>query len=242
MTWPIFPPMLKRAFDILLAAAALAAFFPVGLLIALICRCTGDGDVFFRQCRIGRERVPFDMLKFASMRTVPPAADGSVALTVRGDPRVHPWGRVLRMTKLNEVPQLLNVLKGDMSIVGPRPMLPGELSMLPDDVVQRLHQVAPGVTGLGSLVFRDEEDILSASPKGVAACYREDIAPLKADLELWYVERASLPLDLRIMLLTAWLILRPRSRAYARLLGPAWCDFQVRLEALHRSAPAGAPG
>lgn len=225
--------MAKRFLDIVIAVLALLVFLPFGLVIALILKLTGEGEVFFVQERIGRNLTAFPMLKFTTMRK--DSASGS-ALTVRNDPRVFPFGRLLRMTKLNEVPQLLNVLKGEMTIVGPRPMLRREMPYLPEEVNHRVYAVAPGATGIGSLVFRDEEQIMSASPKGTDLCYREDIAPLKADLEIWYAQHQSLWLDLRIMFLTAWQIIRPQSRAYGRLLGADWPEFERRIDVLCPSA------
>jgi lipopolysaccharide/colanic/teichoic acid biosynthesis glycosyltransferase len=225
--------MIKRTLDIVISGLALLLLLPLGLLIAVACACTGDHEVFFRQRRIGRGGRPFNILKFSSMRKAPTALM-ETQLTVRNDPRVHLFGRFLRKTKLNELPQLLNVLKGDMSLIGPRPMLPTELGDLTADVSQRVCAATPGITGIGSLVFRDEEAILSASSKGVRICYSEDVAPLKADLELWYTQRQSLWLDLRILALTVWLILRPGSQAYGRLLGDDWPAFRQRIDDLYR--------
>lgn len=220
--------MAKRLLDILIAGGALLAFLPFGLVIALILKCTGEGDIFFAQERIGRNLAPFRMLKFATMRR-----DSTQTLAVRNDPRVFPFGRLLRKTKLNEVPQLINVLRGEMAIVGPRPMLRRELPYLPEETNRQVYAVAPGATGIGSLVFRDEEEIMTASPKGTDTCYREDIAPLKADLEVWYARHQSLWLDLCVMFYTAWQIVFPRSRAYGRLMGADWPEFQRRIDGMY---------
>ena len=130
-----------------------------------------------------------------------------------------PFGRFLRITKLNEIPQLVNILKGDMSIVGPRPLLHGQYDFLPEECRNAIYSMRPGLTGIGSIVFRDEEKLLSESPKGYDRCYREDVTPLKAKLELWYAKHKSVPLDCALIALTAWVILAPRSTLYRKLLG-----------------------
>lgn len=224
--------MAKRLLDILISGTAFLLFLPFGLPIALILKCTGEGYIFYRQERIGRYLKPFMVLKFATMLKDSPNL-GSGIITLRGDPRVFPFGRFLRKTKINELPQILNVLRGDMSIVGPRPMVASDIDFLPLDVQQKVYSVTPGLTGLGSIVFRDEEEIMSATSKDLRECYCEDIAPLKADIELWYLEHRSLWLDLRIIFLTAWVIIFPGDQTWSRLLGQDWERFSTRLEALY---------
>jgi lipopolysaccharide/colanic/teichoic acid biosynthesis glycosyltransferase len=212
--------------DIILSTAALLAFLPFGIVIAIVLRLTGEGEVFYCQTRLGREKKPFQCLKFATMLKNSPAL-GSGMVTVRDDPRVLPAGKFLRKTKLNEVPQLINILKGDMAIVGPRPVAHTDYPDLSPEDQKVLFSVTPGLTSIGSIVFRDEERLTSRSPKGPIRCYHEDIDPLKAKLELWYIKNMSLWLDCRIIVLTAWVILFPTSTAYRRLLGPGWdADFQ----------------
>ena len=213
--------MLKRAMDIALSGLALLVFLPFGLTIALILRCTGEGEVFYRQTRVGRGLQPFSLLKYATMLKDSPKL-GTGTITLRHDPRVLPVGRVLRMTKLNEMPQLLNILKGDMSVIGPRPLVPGQYDFLPREQQEKIYSVRPGLSGIGSLVFRDEEKLLSESPKGHDRCYKEDIMPLKAKLELWYADHASLWLDCQIILATIWAVLRPNTQIHRRLLGKEW--------------------
>jgi lipopolysaccharide/colanic/teichoic acid biosynthesis glycosyltransferase len=213
--------MAKRCFDVIMVVLALIVLLPVGLVIVVIARFTGEGEVLFRQERIGKDLKIFELLKFATMLKDSPNI-GTGTMSVRNDPRVFPFGRLLRATKANELPQLLNVLMGQMSIVGPRPLVRGHLESLPEDMVRRVYSVRPGLTGIGSIVFRDEERYLSRSPKGLKRCYREDIAPLKAELELWYVSKRSFALDAKIVLLTIWVILVPRSRLYRRMLSCDW--------------------
>jgi len=230
---------MKRTLELLFATMALLVFLPAGLLIALILRLTGERKVFYVQHRLGHELRVFPMIKFSSMRS--DAVHGTGQLTVRNDPRVFPFGRFLRKTKLNEVPQLINVLRGDMGLVGPRPILPREQAYLPDDINRRAFAVLPGVTGIASIVFRDEEDVLTASPKGTEACYREDIAPIKGDLDVWYAEHRTLRLDLQLLFWTGWVILRPRSTGYRKLLGDRWSEFAQRLHQLYASVGLSSP-
>ena len=136
---------------------------------------------------------------------------GTGDITLRNDPRVLPVGRVLRKTKINELPQLWNVLVGDMSIVGPRPLSPNHFKHYNDTDRKNIAVVTPGITGLSALVFRDEEKILSDRADPVAF-YRDELVPIKASLETWYAKHASFRLDILIVLLTAYAILRPGSR------------------------------
>jgi lipopolysaccharide/colanic/teichoic acid biosynthesis glycosyltransferase len=207
--------------DILLSGMALLAFLPAGLLISLVLRLTGEGEVFYYQTRIGLEGREFRLIKFATMLKRSPSI-GPGLITVRNDPRVLPVGRILRMTKLNEVPQLINILIGDMSIIGPRPLVRGQYEFLPDELKDRIYSVRPGLSGIGSLVFRDEEKLLSESPKGHERCFREDIMPCKAKLELWYTAHASLWMDCLIILATMWAVLVPRTQVHRILLGKEW--------------------
>jgi lipopolysaccharide/colanic/teichoic acid biosynthesis glycosyltransferase len=218
---------MTRVLDVLISASALLLFLPFGLIISLLLRFTGEGEVFYRQQRIGRDGRPFGLLKFATMLKDSPAL-GTGDVTVKNDPRVLPVGRVLRMTKLNEIPQLLNVLMGDMSIVGPRPQTPRNFRYFPEPDRAVISSMRPGLTGIGSIVFRDEESIVAASDKPLDACYRDDIGPYKAELEKWYRERRGLRTYLLIIFVTAWVILRPSSQVY-RSIWPSLPQAPVAL-------------
>ena len=206
----------KRVIDIIIAATMLILALPLCLVLVVILKLTGDREVFYTQPRVGYRNQPFRIIKFCSMQK---GSEQFGSVTVRGDPRVLPIGRVLRATKLNELPQLINVLLGEMSIVGPRPLVDEGFRMYPKDVQERIYaSTKPGLTGIGSVVFRNEEDFLAASTKDSERAYREDIMPLKGSLELWYVERKSIGLDLGIILATATLIVLPSNRCFRRLL------------------------
>ena len=201
---------MKRIFDITVSAGLMLVLLPLFLPLATLLRLTGEGKVFYRQRRIGAGQQPFEILKFATMLENSPNI-GTGDITLRNDPRVLPLGRVLRKTKINELPQLWNVLVGDMSIVGPRPLTPNHFNHYNDTDRKNIAVVTPGITGLSALVFRDEEKILSDRADPVSF-YRDELVPIKASLETWYAKHASFRLDILIGLLTAYAIIRPGSR------------------------------
>ena len=207
---------MTRLFDVVLSLLALVVFLPFGVIIALILRMSGEGEVFYKQERVGKDRRPFGLLKFATMLKNSPAL-GSGDVTVKDDPRVLPIGKFLRKTKLNEVPQLLNILVGDMSVVGPRPQTPKNFDYFPDERKKIIASMRPGLTGVGSIVFRDEESIVASSGKALEACYREDIGPHKAELEAWYSNQQNTLTYLALIAFTAWVIVRPRSEIYRKV-------------------------
>ncbi len=195
---------------------ALALLAPLLIPIVIILSMTGEKEIFYRQSRIGKDGKIFYLLKFATMLKNSPAL-GTGDITVRNDPRVLPVGHFLRKTKINEIPQILNILKGDMSLVGPRPLTPTTFGYYDATTQQLIKQLKPGLTGIGSIVFRDEESILARSSKDSTSCYKEDIAPYKGELEKWYFKNQSLKIDFLIIVLTAWAILFPESRAHEKL-------------------------
>ncbi len=208
---------MKRCFDILSSLLAVILFLPIGIPIAVILKFTGEGYVFYRQQRVGKNGVMFDLLKFATMLKDSPNMVGAY-ITTKNDPRVLPVGRFLRKTKLNEVPQLLNILFGDMSVVGPRPQVQKHFDMYPKDIKEQLLNIKPGLTGIGSIIFRDEESLMEQSKMSKEDFYRQHIAPRKAELELWYVKNQSFILDMKLILLTAWVVLFPLSTLPQRVL------------------------
>ena len=169
--------------------------------------------MFYVQRRVGRNGRLFPLLKFTTM--VKDSEKLSTGLiTTKSDPRVLPVGRILRRLKINEIPQIMNVLKGDMSIVGPRPQVKEHFDVFPEHVKKEIVKVRPGLTGIGSIVFRDEECIMANSKVGYEATYKELIAPYKGELELWYIRNQSVWVDLILIGLTAWVILFPESNIY----------------------------
>jgi lipopolysaccharide/colanic/teichoic acid biosynthesis glycosyltransferase len=190
--------MLKRTFDILGSLVGLVALAPFGLLIALAIKCNSRGPVFFRQVRMGRDFRPFCIYKFRTMVVNAPALGGQ--LTAGADPRITRVGAVLRKTKIDELPQFINVLIGDMSLVGPRPEVPKYVEMFADDYRDIL-SVRPGITDPASVKFRDEGEVLAAAADPEAA-YIEQILPEKIALAKQYIAHASLLYDLRIVFQT----------------------------------------
>ena len=190
----------------LLSGTALIALSPLLLPIVLALRATGEGEVFYVQQRIGRGGRPFGLYKFATMLKDSPNM-GTGTITLKDDPRVLPIGRFLRRTKINELPQLLNVLKGDMSIVGPRPQTRRCFDAFPLRSQERIMQVRPGLSGVGSIVFRNEEELMHAS-LDPHAFYDDVIMPYKGALEEWFVAHDDLRTYLLTVVATAWVVLR----------------------------------
>lgn len=207
---------MKRIFDCILSGLALIFFLPVGFILAVILRFTGEGEVFYRQTRIGRNGTPFNVLKFATMLKNSPNL-GTGTITKKEDPRVLPLGKFLRKTKLNEIPQLWNIFIGDMSIVGPRPLTKETRDYIPKEILDEIKDVQPGLTGIGSIIFRDEETIIHASGEDYHAFYSREIAPFKGEVELWYKRHKSFQLDLKIIFVTAWVVVFAESQIVTRL-------------------------
>lgn len=149
---------------------------------------------------------------------------GNGDITLRNDPRVTKVGKYLRKTKINELPQIFNILKGDISVVGPRPLMKAGFSRYSKSFQNTVYNVKPGLTGIGSIIFRDEEKILTESKLKPSDCYRNVILPHKGQLELWYQRNRSLKLDLQLIIITAWVIAFPESTIYNRWFKdlPSW--------------------
>ena len=150
------------------------------------------------------------MLKFATMLKDSPNI-GSGEITIHSDPRVLPLGKFLRKSKINELPQLWNILIGDMSVVGPRPMVPNTYANYSAEAQEILNTVRPGLTGIGSIIFRDEERLLEGR-KDPVGFYNENITPYKSDLEVWFVQNNSLWLYIKAIFVTAWVVVFPASK------------------------------
>ncbi len=200
--------IVKRFLDIILAVLAIIILLPLFLTVSIILAFTGEKEIFYFQKRVGFKNRSFFIWKFATMVKNSPNI-GTGEITLRNDPRVTPFGRFLRRTKINELPQVFNVLKGDMSIVGPRPLMQVSFDLFDEETKRNIYKVRPGITGIASLVFRDEEKILSAAddPK---LMYRS-IYPYKASLETWYSRNMSFSTDVLIIFMTAWSIFFPPS-------------------------------
>lgn len=206
------PEILKRGFDAVAAALLLAVLSPILFATAVAIRLESRGSAFFRCPRIGLRGREFNMLKFRKMHE---GAQGP-ALTAENDDRFTRMGRFLARTKLDEGPQLWNVLRGDMSLVGPRPEDPSFVRLQPDDF-EPILRVKPGITGLSQLAFARETQILDAADP--TEHYVQRVLPQKLRMDRFYVEQRSLLLDARILLWTAAAVVLRRPVAVHRETG-----------------------
>lgn len=200
--------MLKRAFDIVVAVVGLVFFNPLMLTIAVFIKLDSPGPVFYRAPRVGKGGQPFRMYKFRTM--VADAEKIGPAITVDKDPRITQIGTRLRRSRLDEIPQLINVLRGEMSMVGPRPEAPYYVEKYSLEQREVL-MVKPGMTGPAQIAFRHEEELLPHA-ETLEDEYMSVILPPKLAMDLQYIEQQSLGLDLKILFQTAWVLLADRLR------------------------------
>lgn len=203
----------KRLCDIILSAILLIFLSPLLIPIIIGLRFTGEGYIFYKQERVGFKNKNFNILKFATMLKNSPNMAGGV-ITTKKDPRITPMGGFLRKSKINELPQLFNILLGDMSFVGPRPVMPISFNAYPEKVQKVIYNVKPGLTGIGSIIFRDEEELITQIKNNGGDTwdfYKNQIYPFKGQVEEWYQVKQSLVTDLKLILLTAWVILNSNS-------------------------------
>jgi lipopolysaccharide/colanic/teichoic acid biosynthesis glycosyltransferase len=212
----VYRHFVKRFLDIVLSFIALVILSPLLIPIVIGLLLTGEHYVFYFQKRIGYKNKPFDIWKFATMLKASPSLPGGIH-TTRNDPRLMPLGGFLRKTKINEVPQLINILIGDMSVVGPRPLVDKAFNPYPAHVKANIYNVKPGLTGIGSIVFRDEEKWMTETKLDQEEFYSGHILPYKGELELWYQDHLTLYTDFMLVFLTAWVILFPKSELVYRI-------------------------
>jgi lipopolysaccharide/colanic/teichoic acid biosynthesis glycosyltransferase len=224
-----------RLLDLVISTSLILLLLPIFLPTMLILRFTGEGEVFYAQTRVGKGGRPIQVLKFATMLKASPNLAGGF-LTQRDDPRVLPVGRVLRNWKINELPQLFNVWMGHMSLVGPRPQARVHYNLFSDEQKAAIDTQLPGVTGIGSLVFRDEEGLLDRSGMPFDEFHDHVITPFKGELERWYAHHRSLSLYFKILFLTALSLVRPRMD-YLRFF-PGVPEAVPELKAILGSSPA----
>jgi lipopolysaccharide/colanic/teichoic acid biosynthesis glycosyltransferase len=202
--------IIKRLFDLTIAVLSLLLLFAPMILVMIILKFTGEGEIFYLQKRLGYLNKEFKIIKFATMIKNSPNI-GTGSLTLRGDPRVLPFGNFLRKSKINELPQIFNVIIGNMSIVGPRPQMKVDFDKFPPKKRNEIYKSKPGITGIGSIIFRDEEKWISNFNGDKHEFYKNKIAPYKTDVELWYYKNQSLFVDVKLVILTAWVIIFPNS-------------------------------
>jgi lipopolysaccharide/colanic/teichoic acid biosynthesis glycosyltransferase len=234
--------LLKRAFDVALAGTALVLLSPLLMPIGMLLLLTGEREIFYRQERIGRGGKRFQIYKFATMlKDSPNLAGGDI--TVGMDPRILPFGQFLRKTKINELPQLLNVIVGDMSIIGPRPLTPRVAALFPAQHWDTIAALRPGLSGVASIVFRNEEALL-VSAENRERVYADHIVPYKMALEQWYLRNQTISLDLKLVGLTAIAVLNRKfdvSRVLSNL-PPPQSNFIALIQAEKNCTPREKKG
>lgn len=205
-----------RGLDLFFSLTALVALTPLLVLVAIALRFSGEGEVFYRQLRIGKGGREFHLLKFATMMKNSPAI-GAGELTLPNDPRVLPLGRILRKTKLNELPQLLNIAAGDLSLIGPRPQTRRYYDCYAAADRAWIDTIRPGLSGVGSILFRDEETLLAKVMDPIAFDDKV-ITPYKGQVEHWFAVNQSVALYFELILTTVLVVLLPSSGLHQRLL------------------------
>lgn len=201
---------MERFFDILFSAVSLLVLSPLLIPISIILKLTGEGEIFFLQERIGKDGRKFKLFKFATMLKNS-ANIGTGTVTIKGDPRVLPVGKFLRKTKINELPQLFNIFIGDMSVIGPRPLTTQTFEAYSNNIQNVIKQVRPGLSGIGSIIFRDEEEIMQGANASIDY-YVNTVAPYKGELEEWFVLNKNLCIYFVAIFTTAWVVLNPNSK------------------------------
>ena len=201
---------MERFFDILFSGIALLILFPFLVPIVITLKLTGEGEVFFLQERIGKGGKKFKLFKFVTMLKNSPNI-GTGTITMRNDPRVLPVGTFLRKSKINELPQLLNIFFGDMSVIGPRPLTAQTFVAFSENTQGLITQVRPGLSGVGSIIFRGEEEIMHGETAS-ADFYSDVIAPYKGLLEEWFVSNKSLYIYFVAIFVTAWAVIAPSTK------------------------------
>lgn len=210
---------LKRTFDILTSGFSILVLSPLLIPIIIGLKLTGEGYVWYKQERVGFKNKPFLIWKFATMLKDSPNMPGGI-MTTKKDPRITPMGGFLRKSKINELPQLFNIFLGHMSVVGPRPVMKISFDSYPEEIQKIIYNMKPGLTGIGSIIFRDEEELITTVKNNdgdVWGFYKETIYPFKGELEVWYQKKSSFQLDLILIFVTAYVILMPESKIYLKI-------------------------
>ena len=208
----------KRIFDILSSGIAILVLSPLLIPVIIGLKLTGEGYIFYKQVRVGYKNKSFLIWKFATMLKDSPNMTGGI-MTTKRDPRITPMGGFLRKSKINELPQLFNILFGHMSVVGPRPVMKVSFEAYPEEVKKVIYNAKPGLTGIGSIIFRDEEELITDVKNNggdLWKFYKGEIYPFKGQLEIWYQNNKSFFLDIQLIFLTAWVIIIPDSKLYQK--------------------------
>jgi lipopolysaccharide/colanic/teichoic acid biosynthesis glycosyltransferase len=208
----------KRTFDIITSGIAILILSPLLIPIIIGLKFTGEGYIWYKQERVGYNNKSFLIWKFATMLKDSATMPGGI-MTTEKDPRITPMGGFLRKSKINELPQLFNIFFGHMSIVGPRPVMKISFKAYPNEIQKVIYNVKPGLTGIGSIIFRDEEKLITDVKNNggdVWEFYKGKIYPFKGNLEIWYQNHKSFFLDLKLIFLTVWVIINSNSKLYEK--------------------------
>lgn len=203
----------KRIIDIIFSTFLLILLLPLFVPIIIGLRLTGEGEIWYFQDRVGYKNKMFRIWKFATMMKNSENLPGGI-ITTKNDPRIIPLGGFLRKSKINELPQLINIFIGDMSFTGPRPLLYKSFEVYSEPIQKIVYNSKPGLTGIGSIIFRDEESLVTNVKENggdVWAYYRDVIFPFKGELEKWYQVNKSFWVDLKILIVTAIVVVFPKS-------------------------------
>ncbi len=203
--------IIKRILDIIASLLGIVLFLPFFIPLAIALKLTGEGYIFYLQERRGYKNRIFKIWKFATMLKASPGL-GTGSITVKNDWRLTPMGKYLRGSKINEIPQLINILLGEMSVVGPRPLMENDFLKFSDNIKQNFYNCKPGLTGIASLIFRDEEKLHSDANINPHEFDRLYIAPYKGALELWYQQHCNFSTDILLIFLTATAIFLPENK------------------------------
>ncbi|GHU73346.1 glycosyl transferase [Spirochaetia bacterium] len=203
-----------RFFDVIFSSVAIIVLFPFMIPIMIGLKLTGEHHIFYGQTRVGRYGKEFRLLKFATMLKNSPNLPGGL-YTSTNDPRILPMGKFLRKTKINELPQLINIFIGQMSIVGYRPTVREHYNAYPEYARKKICYSKPGLTGIGSIVFRNEEEILQRF-EDKKEFHQKVITPYKAMLECWYVDNKNISNYFKIIFITISVVLKADSDAWKK--------------------------
>lgn len=205
---------MTRIFDIFFSALAMLVLLPFMIPVMIALKLTGEHDIFYCQERIGKGGKPFKVIKFATMLRDSPNLPGGL-ITADNDPRLLPMGNFLRRTKINELPQLANIFIGQMSVIGYRPFAKKHYDLYSDEVKRNIQQIAPGLSGIGSVVFRNEEEILH-SVSDREHFHDNIITPYKGQLECWYVQNRNVVNYFKLIICTVLIVLKPDSMLWTK--------------------------
>ena len=206
-----------RFFDIIFSLLGIIILLPFMIPIIILLKLTGEHDIFYIQKRIGVGEKEFGLYKFATMQRNSSKMAGGL-FTSENDSRILPLGKFLRKTKINEIPQILNIFLGQMSLVGSRPQVPSHFDYYSDEVKSKIKNLRPGLTGVGSIVFRNEEDVLSKLGEDKDNYYKSIIVPYKGELEVWYSNNKTILLYFKIIIATFLVVLFPKSTYFKKIL------------------------